>query len=158
MVVVALERRYAVTASAKISDDVKNGETGVRVELELPSSKKSSLSASLNNVYTARKISSSFDFDVVVPSGEIYRFGMINAVNDLKKETMAFTAVNEYVLNTPRTEEIKLRLDTRRAVQSAQRNTDIKVTSNPTKNPFESRQRPASLTLTDPSNCFAISC
>jgi len=128
LVAVVLQSRYALSAVTKFSDDIANGETSMRVELELPSSSnKSSLSASLISVSNARKMSVAFDLDAVAPSGDVYHFGTINAVNDLKRETMAFTAVNEYVLNTPRTDEIKLRLDTRRAVQPAQRNTDIKL-------------------------------
>ena len=120
-------RIYSVALNGKLGAEYMNGEHGLNMEVQMPAMKKMMLHMGLFNVYQAKKISNRLEVETQMPTGSLYQMSLSNAVNDLDRSLYTYTAITELSVKSNAAEDIKIRMDSKRAITGDKRNTDFKV-------------------------------
>lgn len=121
-------RIYSVGFNGKLGAvDFTNGDHTVRVELQLPTTKKMSLAMSLFNVNQARTMSNRLEVESQTPTGNTYQISISNAVNDLDRNLHTYNANIDVTIKGTNIEDVKMRIDSKRTIRADKRNVEFKV-------------------------------
>jgi hypothetical protein len=121
-------RVYSLGFNGKLgSADFTNGDHTVRMELQLPTTRKMSMTMNLSNVYQARTFSNRLEVETQTSTGNTYQINLGNNVNDWDRNMYTYNANTDVSIKGTGIEDIKWRLDSKRMVRSDKRNVEFKV-------------------------------
>jgi hypothetical protein len=109
------------------SADFTNGDHTVRMELQLPATKKMSMTMNLFNVYQTKTVSNRLEVESQTSTGSTYQISFSNNVNDLDRNMYTYNANTELSVKGTGIEDYKWRIDSKRMVRSDKRNVEFKV-------------------------------
>lgn len=118
---------YSTAIEGKLGAEVLNGDHTLRVEVQLPSSKKTYVTVNLSNINQPRKISNRLEVETQWISGNLYQASINNVVSDLDRALRTYSAVTELSLKGSNLEEMKWKLESKRAIKGDKRSVELKV-------------------------------
>jgi len=131
-------RAYSFSTNGKLGAQILNGDHSLKMEATGPiASRKGTFNLIMSNVNQPRKVNNKLEIEAVLPffgifteetlrSGN-YKLVVNNAVNDLDRSALTWTAVSELSVKVPKLEESKLKIESKRVVKGDKRNTEAKV-------------------------------
>lgn len=119
-------RVYSSSLSGKWGAEILNGDHSLRVDMQLPSSKKAYVSINLSNVNQARKLSNRLDVETLLLSGNLHQTTINNVVTDLDRSAYTYTAVTDLSYKATNVEEMKWRMESKRSVKGDKRSIEFK--------------------------------
>jgi len=131
-------RAYSFSTNGKLGAQIMNGDHSLKMEATGPiASRKGTFNVIMSNVNQPRKINNKLEVEAVLPFFGIfteetlrsgtYKLAVSSAVNDLDRSALTWAAVSELSVKTPKFDETKLKVESKRVVKGDKRNSEAKV-------------------------------